>query len=95
MIWTHELASPIDSTARGVEIASFTTGASQTQICRDLGTGHIVRIVMNFFCQSAEEGAWTFVRALIAEEYNGRYFFRSVLANGDILKRVTLRSNIQ
>ncbi|KAJ6118640.1 hypothetical protein N7471_013260 [Penicillium samsonianum] len=95
MIWTHELASTIDSTARGVEIASFTPGASQTQICRDLGTGHIVRIVMNLFCQSAEEGTWTFIRALIAEDYHGRYFFRSALASGAILKRVTLRGNIQ
>lgn len=95
MIWTHELASTIDSTARGVEIASFTPGASQTQICRDLGTGHIVRIVMNLFCPSAEEGTWTFIRALIAEDYHGRYFFRSALASGAILKRVTLRGNIR
>lgn len=76
MIWTHQLASSIGSATRGVEIASFTPGASQTQICRDLGTGPIVRIVMSLFCQSAEEGAWTYVRALIAEEYHGRYFFR-------------------
>ena len=76
MIWTHKLASSIGSAARGVEIASFTPGASQTQICRDLGTGPMVRMVMGLFCQPAEEGAWTYVRALIAEEYHGRYFFR-------------------
>ncbi|QSZ28793.1 hypothetical protein DSL72_003298 [Monilinia vaccinii-corymbosi] len=76
MIWTHELASSIDSAALGVEIASFTPGATQTQILRDLGAGPIVRTVMGFFCQSAEEGAWTYVRALNTEEYHGRYFFR-------------------
>lgn len=76
MIWTHKLASSIGNVVRGVEIASFTPGASQTQICRDLGTGLMVRIVMSVFCQSAEEGAWTYVRALIAEKYHGRYFFR-------------------
>jgi len=63
MIWTHELASSIDSATRNVEIASFTPGASQTQICRDLGAGPIVRFLMNFFCQPAEAGAWTYVRA--------------------------------
>ncbi|KAH8424912.1 uncharacterized protein LDX57_002658 [Aspergillus melleus] len=76
MIWTHELASSIDSSVHRVEIASFTPGASQTQICRDLGTGPILRTVMSLFCQSAEAGAWTYVRALIADEYHGRYFFR-------------------
>jgi len=76
MIWTHELASSIESAARGVEVASFTPGASQTQICREIGNGPIVRIIMNLFCQSAEEGAWTYVRALIAKDYHGRYFFR-------------------
>lgn len=76
MIWTHELASSIDSAAHGVEVASFTPGASQTQICRDLGTGPIVRTMMNFFCQPAEEGAWTYARALLAEDYHGPYFFR-------------------
>jgi NAD(P)-dependent dehydrogenase (short-subunit alcohol dehydrogenase family) len=76
MIWTHELASSWDSTARKVEIASFTPGASRTQICRDLGAGPIVRVMMNFFCQPAEAGAWTYVRALTAKEYHGRYFFR-------------------
>lgn len=74
MIWTHELASSMSSAK--VEIASFTPGASQTQICRDLGTGPVVRMVMGMFCQSAEEGAWGYVRALGAEEYHGKYFFR-------------------
>ncbi|KAH9884230.1 hypothetical protein F4778DRAFT_763467 [Xylariomycetidae sp. FL2044] len=77
MIWTHELASYIDPATRRVEIASFTPGASQTQICRDLGTGLVVRTVMSLFCQPAEEGAWTYVRALVAREYHGRYFFRA------------------
>ncbi|KAJ2973539.1 hypothetical protein NUW58_g8911 [Xylaria curta] len=76
MIWTHELASSIDSAARRVEIASFTPGATNTQICRDLGTGNTVDIMMSLFCQSAEQGAWAYVRALIAQEYHGQYFFR-------------------
>ncbi|PLB44500.1 NAD(P)-binding protein [Aspergillus steynii IBT 23096] len=76
MIWTHELASSIDNVAHNVEIASFTPGASQTQICRDLGTGPIVRVAMGAFCQSAEEGSWGYVRALGAREFHGRYFFR-------------------
>jgi retinol dehydrogenase 12 len=75
-IWTHELALSIGKTVRGVEIASFTPGATQTQICRDLGTGPIVRMVINFFCQPVEEGAWTYVRALNSKEYHGQYFFR-------------------
>ncbi|KAL2849731.1 hypothetical protein BJX68DRAFT_267045 [Aspergillus pseudodeflectus] len=83
MLWTHELAALINSSnravegsSRRVEIASFTPGATQTQICRDLGAGRVVRLLVRLFCQSAEEGAWTYVRALASEVYSGLYFFR-------------------
>ncbi|KAL3471362.1 hypothetical protein BJX99DRAFT_263382 [Aspergillus californicus] len=81
MIWTHELASSSSAsinspTTRQVEIGTFTPGATQTQICRDLGSGPVVRMAMSLFCQSAELGAWTYVRAFAAEDFHGRYFFR-------------------
>ncbi|KAL2788769.1 hypothetical protein BJX66DRAFT_352501 [Aspergillus keveii] len=83
MLWTHELATLVNSSNRGVEgasrrveIASFTPGATHTQICRDLGAGRVVRLLVRLFCQSAEEGAWTYIRALASEVYNGLYFFR-------------------
>ncbi|KAI1742684.1 hypothetical protein F4680DRAFT_411415 [Xylaria scruposa] len=74
MIWTHELA--LSMNPRGVEIASFTPGATRTQICRNLGAGPMVRLILRLFCQTAEQGAHAYLRALITEEFHGRYLFR-------------------